>query len=80
MGYLTGAWLFDQVNGLPIDLVSNLLSRRGTDNSREAGPITMVTAAELGWIDKANSHRLARAFQPWAIDCVAKAPPIHTFK
>lgn len=40
----------------------------------------MVTAGELGWIDKANLHRLARAFQPWAIDSVAKAPPIHTFK
>lgn len=40
----------------------------------------MVTAGELGWIDKANLHRLARAFQPWAIDSVAKAPPIHIFK
>lgn len=40
----------------------------------------MVTAGELGWIDKANSHRLERAFQPWTIDSGAEAAPSHTFQ
>lgn len=40
----------------------------------------MVTAGELGSIDKANSHRVDRAFQPWTIDSGAEAAPIHTFK
>lgn len=64
---LTGVWLIDQINALSIDLVSYSAQPPRHRQLPGRSPIVMVTAGELGWIDKADSHRLERAFQPWTI-------------